>query len=70
MKRFPLGKRSSHTLFDFISLSERMPYNFRWTKQNAKFCEEHPDESILIGGTFYVSISKAENNSPYDPLEL
>lgn len=47
-----------------------MPYNCRWNKQNAKFCEEHPDENILIGGTFYVSISKAENNSPYDPLEL
>lgn len=59
-----------YTLFDFISLSEKMPYNCRWTKKDAEFCEEHPDESILIAGTFYVSISKAENNSPYDPLEL
>lgn len=59
-----------YTLFDFISLSEKMPYNCRWTKKDAEFCEEHPDESILIAGTFYVSISKSENNSPYDPLEL
>lgn len=59
-----------YTFFDLIALSQEFAHNCCWTKRYAEFCEENPNESILIDGHFNVSLSKAENNSPYDPLVL
>jgi hypothetical protein len=59
-----------YTFFDLIALSQEFAHNCCWTKRYAEFCEENPNESILIDGHFNVSISKAKNNSPYDPLVL
>lgn len=59
-----------YTFFDLIALSKEFAHNCCWTKRDAEFCKENPNESILIDGHFNVSLSKAENNSPYDPLAL